>query len=149
MIHPEHSGPEEDTRKVRFKEILVVDQDEAWALVMRDAVAGGGFTVALASTVGEALRKMREKRPDLVLLSCLMDPQDSQAILGQLDAFETPPPVVLVGLSYGDERWDAWRGRSYVSLVRQPFRSRQLLDVALALLGTTWEELTGDAPSPE
>jgi DNA-binding response OmpR family regulator len=148
MSLPERYGPEEDTRKVRFKEILIVDQDEAWALVMRDAVAGGGFCVALATTVAEALRKMREKRPDLVLLSCLMDPEDSQALLGQLDSFETPPPVVLVGLSYGDARWDIWRGRSYVSLVRQPFRSRQLLDIALALLGTTWEELTGDAQSP-
>ena len=148
MSLPEHSGPEEDTRKVRFKEILIVDQDEAWALVMRDAVAGGGFCVSLATTVAEALRKMREKRPDLVLLSCLMDPEDSQTLLGQLDSFETPPPVVLVGLSYGDARWDMWRVRSYVSLVRQPFRSRQLLDIALALLGTTWEELTGDAQSP-
>ena len=148
MSLPEHPGPEDDTRKVRFKEILVVDQDEAWALTMRDAVAGGGFCVALATTVAEALRKMREKRPDLVLLSCLMDPNDSQALLHELDSFETPPPVVLVGLSYGDARWDAWRGRSYVSLVRQPFKSRQLLDIALALLGTTWEELTGDAQSP-
>jgi len=148
MNHPEHSGPEEDTRKVRFKEILVVDQDEAWALVMRDAVAGGGFCVSIAGTVEEALRKIRERRPDLVLLSCLMDPQESQALLGELDRSGKPPPVVLVGLSYGDARWDSWRGRSFVSLVRQPFRSRQLLDIALALLGTTWEELTGDATSP-
>jgi DNA-binding NtrC family response regulator len=148
MSLPEHAGPEDDTRKVRFKEILVVDQDEAWALVMRDAVAGGGFCVALATTTGEAQRKMREKRPDLVLLSCLMDPDASQALLAELDWFETPPPVVLVGLAYGDARWDSWRGRAYVSLVRQPFRSRQLLDIALALLGTTWEELSGDAASP-
>jgi DNA-binding response OmpR family regulator len=148
MNLPERSGPDEDTRKVRFKEILVVDQDEAWALVMRDAVAGGGFCVTLARTVGEALRKIREKRPDLVLLSCLMDPQDSNGLLGELDAFASPPPVVLVGLSFGDARWDIWRGRSYVSLIRQPFRSKQLLDTALALLGTTWEELTGDAQSP-
>jgi DNA-binding response OmpR family regulator len=148
MSLPEHPGPEDDTRKVRFKEILVVDRDEAWALAMRDAVAGGGFCVALATTVEEALRKMRDKRPDLLLLSCLMDPDDSKALLDELDSFETPPPVVLVGLSYGDARWDTWRGRGYVSLVRQPFRSRQLLDIALALLGTTWEELTGDAPSP-
>ena len=146
MNRPESSGPEEDTRKVRFKEILVVDQDEAWALVMRDAVAGGGFCVTLASTTSEAIRKIREKRPDLVLLSCLMDSEESQALLGELGSLEAPPPVVLVGLATDDARWDAWKGRSFVSLVRQPFKSRQLLDIALALLGTTWEELTGDAP---
>jgi hypothetical protein len=91
---------------------------------------------------------LREKCPDLVLLSCLMDPHESQALLGELDERGTPPPVVLVGVSSGDVRWDAWKGKSYVSLVRQPFRSRQLLEVALALLGTTWEELTGEAQSP-
>ena len=146
MSRLESSGPADDTRKVRFKEILVVDQDEAWALVMRDAVAGGGFCVSLASTTGEAIRKIREKRPDLVLLSCLMDPEESQALLGVVDTLEAPPPVVLVGLASGDARWDGWKGRSYVSVVRQPFKSRQLLDIALALLGTTWEELTGEAP---
>jgi DNA-binding NtrC family response regulator len=148
MNRPKPSGPEDDTRKVRFKEILVVDQDEAWALVMRDAVAGGGFCVTLASATSEAIRKIREKRPDLVLLSCLMDPEESPALLVELDTLGAPPPVVLVGLATGDARWDSWKGRSYVSVVRQPFKSRQLLDIALALLGTTWEELSGDAPRP-
>jgi len=134
---------------VRFKEILIVDQDEAWALVMRDAVAGGGFTVALASTIEEAVRKTRAKPPDLVLLSCLMDVEVSQGFLREIDAFQDPPPVVLVGLRHGDPTWDAWKERRYVSVVKQPFRSRQLLDTALALLGTTWEELTGNADSPE
>jgi DNA-binding response OmpR family regulator len=115
---------------------------------MRDAVAGGGFVVVLARTAGEALRKIREKRPDLILLSCLMNPEDAQELFGELESSGAPPPVVLVGLTDGDARWDAWRGRPYVSVVRQPFRSRQLLKIALALLGTTWEELTGDASSP-
>jgi DNA-binding NtrC family response regulator len=148
MSHPEHQGSEEDTRQVRFKEILIVDQDEAWALVMRDAVAGGGFTVALAPTIEEAVRKVRQKAPDLVLLSCLLDVDTAQALLREIDALKAPPPVILVGLRYGDAQWDAWKERRYVSFVKQPFRSKQLLDMALALLGTTWEELTGGADSP-
>jgi DNA-binding NtrC family response regulator len=149
MSHPEQSGSEEDTRAVRFKEILIVDQDEAWALVMRDAVAGGGFTVVMASTIDEAVRKVRHKTPDLVLLSCLLNVDTAQALLRELDSLKTPPPVVLVGLRYGDRQWDEWKERRYVSFVKQPFRSRQLLDMALALLGTTWEALTGGADSPE
>jgi len=142
----EQAGPEDDTRKVRFKEILIVDQDETWGLVMRDAVAGGGFCVTLATTVEEGRRKIREKPPDLVLLSCLLDPDASRPLLEELDSLKTPPPLVLVGLRQGDERWNDWRGRGFVSVVKQPFKSRQVLDVALALLGTTWEEFAGDAP---
>ena len=149
MSIPDQPGPEEDTRAVRFKAILIVDQDEAWALVMRDAVAGGGFTVALAPTIEEAVRKVRAKTPDLILLSCLLNVETAQALLREIDALKTPPPVVLVGLRYGDTQWDEWKERRYVSFVKQPFRSKQLLDVALALLGTTWEELTGSAESPD
>jgi DNA-binding NtrC family response regulator len=149
MSISDQPGPEEDTRAVRFKEILIVDQDEAWALVMRDAVAGGGFTVALAPTIEEAVRKVRAKPPDLVLLSCLLNVDTAQALLREIDALQTPPPVVLVGLRYGDTQWDDWKERRYVSFVKQPFRSKQLLDVALALLGTTWEELTGSSASPD
>jgi len=149
MTIPEQPGQEEDTRQVRFKEILIVDQDEAWALVMRDAVAGGGFTVALAPTIEEAVRKVRAKRPDLVLLSCLLNVETAQALLREIDALKAPPPVVLVGLRYGDTQWDGWKERRYVSFVKQPFRSKQLLDMALALLGTTWEELTGGADTPD
>jgi len=149
MTVPEQPGQEEDTRQVRFKEILIVDQDEAWALVMRDAVAGGGFTVALAPTIEEAVRKVRAKRPDLILLSCLLNVETAQALLREIDALKVPPPVVLVGLRYGDPQWDGWKERRYVSFVKQPFRSKQLLDMALALLGTTWEELTGGADTPD
>lgn len=143
MNFPEKTSPEDDTKPVRFKEILIVDQDEAWALVMRDAVAGGGFCVALATTIEEAVRKVRDKSPDLLLVSCLLDVEAFGALLGELDSLNVPPPVVLVGHRYGDPRWDAWRERHYVSVVKQPFKSRDVLDVALALLGTTWEDLTG------
>jgi DNA-binding NtrC family response regulator len=145
MSLPEQTNPEDDTRKVRFKEILIVDQDEAWALVMRDAVAGGGFCVALANSIDESVRKLRDKPPDLLLVSCLLDVVASEALLGEVECLKVQPPVVLIGLRYGDNRWDAWKQRPYVSVVKQPFKSRDVLDVALALLGSTWEELTGSA----
>ncbi len=145
MNRSEHAGPEEETRHVRFKEILIVDQDETWALVMRDAVAGGGFAVALATTIEEAVRKVRDKSPDLLLVSCLLDPESTHSLRQEIDSLKVPLPVVLVGLRPEDHRWDFWKDRRYVSAVRQPFKSRELLDVALALLGTTWEDLTGES----
>lgn len=137
------TDPEDETKAVRFKEILIVDQDEAWALVLRDAVAGGGFCVSLAASVEEAIRKLREKAPDLLLLSCLLDVDAAAALLGEIERLDPPPPVVLVGLRHGDPRWNGWQERRFVSVVKQPFKSRDVLDVALALLGSTWEDLTG------
>src|SRR5882672_6253514 len=93
----------------RFKEILIVDEDEAWALVLRDAVAGGGFSVALAASIEEAVRKVKDKSPDLLLVSCLLDVPLAETLLGELESLKVPPPVVLVGLRPGDNRWDGWQ----------------------------------------
>jgi DNA-binding NtrC family response regulator len=139
------STPEDETKAVRFKEILIVDRDEAWALVLRDAVAGGGFCVALAPSVEEAMRKIREKPLDLILVSCLLSVDEAAQLLGEIERIESPPPVVLIGPRHGDNRWDVWKSRPFVSVVKQPFKSRDILDVALALLGSTWEEMTGDS----
>lgn len=147
MNSAEQSPPEDETRPVRFKEILIVDQDEVWALVMRDAVAGGGFRVNLATSIDEAIRKIREESPDLLLVSCLVNAEASEAFLPEIGALKAPPPVVLVGLRDGDATWEAWKSRPYVSVVRQPFKSRDVLQVAVALLGSTWEDLTGSAGS--
>jgi len=145
MSSPEQTPSEEETRQVRFKEILIVDQDEAWALVLRDAVAGGGFRVALAASIEEAVRKVKDQSPDLLLVSCLLEVELSQTLLGELECLKVPPPVVLVGLRPGDDRWNGWKQRRFVSVVPQPFKSRDVLDVALALLGSTWEDVGGGA----
>ena len=146
MTVSDQANPEDETRHVRFKEILIVDKDEAWALVLRDAVAGGGFCVALAASFEEATRKVREKPPDLLLMSCLLNVPDSEALLGEIERLSQQPPVVLVGLRHGDNQWNGWQERRFVSVVKQPFKSRDVLDVVLALLGTTWEDLTGNPP---
>lgn len=144
MTSSDKTNPEDETREVRFKEILIVDRDEAWALVLRDAVAGGGFCVSLAASVEEAIRKVRGKPPDLVLMSCLLNVQDSEALISEIERLGQPPPVVLVGLRHGDTQWNGVQSRRFVSVVKQPFKSRDILDVVLALLGTTWEDLTGN-----
>jgi DNA-binding NtrC family response regulator len=135
--------PSDETRPVRFKEILIVDQDEAWALVMRDAVAGGGFRVSLATTIEESLRRLRDQPPDLLLVSCLLEEEGSEMLLQEIDSLKSVLPVVLVGLHGDKTHWEGWRQRPFVSVIRQPFKSRDLVVMALALLGSTWEDLTG------
>jgi len=134
-----------DTRQVRFKEVLVIDQDEAWALVMRDAVARGGFRVALATSLDVAVREIRKEEPDLLLISCLLDAQAGETLLREIDALSPPPPVVLVGLQEGDPRWATWIPRSFVTVIRQPFKSHDVLGAVQALLDTAWEEITDES----
>jgi len=142
-----HRDPE--TRLVRFKQILVVDQDETWARVLRDAVARGGYCVVLATSDLEAVRRIREQAPDLLLISCLLGDQTSETLLRELEGLKSAPPVVLVGLQDGDPRWELWKPRSFVTVIRQPFQSRHVLEVVRTLLDSSWEELPGESkPGP-
>ena len=137
-----HRGPE--TRPVRFKQILVIDQDEAWALVMRDAVARGGFCVVLATSMEEALRTLRGQPPDLTLVSCLLDAQASETLLHEIDRLKLAAPVVLVGFQEGDPRWVTWKSHSFVTVIRQPFTSQEVLEAVRTLLDTSWEDRGGE-----
>lgn len=141
-----NKGPE--TRLVRFKQILVVDQDEAWALVMRDAVARGGFCVVLATTIEEAVRLLREQPPDLTLVSCLLDLQAAQALLFEIETQKRAAPVVLVGYKDGDSRWEPWRSRPFVTVIPQPFKSQDVLNSVRTLLDSSWEDPEGESPLP-
>ena len=70
MSNPGASGGERPaTRHVRFKDILLVEEDETWALALRDALSEGGFRVTLALSLYEAVRTLRRKAPDLLAVS--------------------------------------------------------------------------------
>jgi CheY-like chemotaxis protein len=48
--------------------VLVVDDDEAVAMTLRDLLELEGYAVTLAATAPEALREAQRHRPDVILL---------------------------------------------------------------------------------
>lgn len=132
------------TRHVRFKEILVVEDDETWALALQDALSGGGYRVNLTMSLYDAVRAVR-KSPDLVLVSALVGDQVSEALLREIESVKLPPPVLLVGTRKGEARWEAWKSLPCLSKVGQPFQLVDVLEAARAILGSPWEDLTGEA----
>ena len=130
-----------ETRPVRFKQVVIVDLDEAWALVMRDTVARGGFCVVLPASIDEAVRLIREQVPDLLLVSSLLTDEIRDLLLPEIELLKSPPPVVLVGLRDTETRWDAWKSRPFVSVIKQPFRTEDVLKAVKTLLDTPWAEL--------
>jgi DNA-binding response OmpR family regulator len=129
------------TRHVRFKSVLLVEEDETWALAVMDALSEGGYRVALAGSVDEALRALRHKSPDLLLVSALLGEAASETLLRELEALKLPPPVLLVGSRKGESRWRAWRSLAFVTAVEQPFELPDVREAAEALLGAPWEDL--------
>jgi two-component system cell cycle response regulator DivK len=67
-----------------MKKILVAEDNPANRELMREVLAGRGFDVIEASDGLEALQKIEETRPDLVLLDIQLPGLDGFAVLTKL-----------------------------------------------------------------
>lgn len=68
----------------RRKYILIVEDDEFISDVYQRKLLLEGFEVALAKDGEEALRTIRERRPDLVLLDIMIPLKDGFQVLSEL-----------------------------------------------------------------
>lgn len=87
------------------KRILLVEDEEALSATLRDELEEGGFGVELALTGEEALRKIHDHPPDLVLLDLLLPGGvDGMGVLAQLKQSERTHDVPVIILSnIGDD----------------------------------------------
>lgn len=87
------------------KRLLVVEDEESLLGTLRDELEESGFTVEPAITGEEALRKVREKAPDGVVLDLLLHGGvDSMGVLTELKASEHTRNIPIVMLSnIGDD----------------------------------------------
>lgn len=85
------------------KKILIVE-DEPIVKVIRIKLEAAGFLTSVARSGAEVLRKIREDKPDLVLLDLVLPEIDGFTLLTQLradpDLRETP---VIVFSNLGDQ----------------------------------------------
>ncbi len=125
------------------KKILLIEDEADQILLAQVRLKAHGFEVSCAVDGEEALRKVRDERPDLVLAD-LMVPGingfDVCSRLKQAPETRTIPVVLLTGHSFWDfeERCkavgaDAW--------FRRPHESAQLLSTIQTLLQRTEQEV--------
>jgi DNA-binding response OmpR family regulator len=148
MSNPGDARSGSATRHVRFKTVLLVEEDETWALAVMDALSEGGYRVSLSGAVDEAVRALRQKPPDLLLVSALLGEAASDVLLRELESLKLPPPVLLVGPRKGEARWQSWRFLACVSAVEQPFELPDIRQAVEAILGAPWEDLIDGSDRP-
>lgn len=87
--------------------ILVVDDDPAITTALRRTLAFEGYTVEVAHSGEEGLRKVRDWTPDLVILDILMPGIDGFEVCQRLRAADDTPVLMLTAR---DEVADRVRG---------------------------------------
>lgn len=113
--------------------LLIVEDDPASVLALRELLTRGGYRVVTAADGREVLRLLFAERPDLMLLDLLVPEPDGWRVLTRARDLSDLPVLVVSGLDDVDHRVKALRAGADDYLVK-PFHPEELLARVEALL---------------
>jgi len=113
--------------------ILVVEDDSRLAATLERVLAAEGHEVAIAADGMEALRRAKERPPDLVILDVMLPGLDGIGVCRRLRATAQFPILMLTALSGTEERVRGLDSGADDYLVK-PFAYQELLARVRALL---------------
>lgn len=118
--------------------ILVVDDEFGVAEVLEAILEDDGHTVRCALNGRQALDRIADERPDLVLLDFMMPLMDGPTTLLHIQAEPKMAGVPVVMMSSLEEASIRAQCEGYVAFLRKPFRAMRVSDlVAMALESVT------------
>ena len=116
--------------------ILVVDDEFSVAEVLQSVLADAGHEVITAINGRQALERLRERPPDLVLLDFMMPIMDGPTMLKAMredPAYRNVPAVVMSSLPESAVA-EAARGM-YAAFLRKPFKLAAVTNTVKTVLG--------------
>jgi DNA-binding response OmpR family regulator len=109
--------------------IIMADDDEIVGELARDALIDAGHAVGLLDNGAEALRVIRARRPDLVILDCNMPEMSGLLVLRQMrdsaDLSDTPVLILTGRQSDRDSEIAFYEGAN--DYMRKPFDPDELV----------------------
>ena len=120
--------------------LLVVDDDEAVLALLSEQLSGQGYHVIRASDGIEALDKVRQERPDMVILDLVLPGMEGSEVILQMRSDKNLmriPVIVITGANVGGAKAEILSSFSIPALSK-PWQESELLDrVEGAFLGAT------------
>jgi DNA-binding response OmpR family regulator len=123
--------------KVSRAKILVVDDEPDILEIVRANLEGSGYEVYVATGGVEALRQMKQARPDLVMLDILLPEIDGWEVLRRIrrDPQSADTPIVMLTCLADDQYVLRGLEEGAVDYVTKPFEPECLIASVDALLG--------------
>lgn len=122
---PSEAGQNREKRRV-----LVVDDEIYIVHILEFSLTMEGYEVVTASNGEEALRKARERRPDLVVLDIMMPGMDGLEVCRRLRQDEElhDVPILMLSAKGRPVDRDAGFATGADDYILKPFSPRRLLD---------------------
>ncbi len=113
------------------KKIFIIEDELDFLSTLRERLEFEGFVVATAVDGEEALRKIPEEKPDLILLDIMLPEMNGYQVCRELKSnpeTETIPVVVVTAKSQeSDKFWAKETGAD--DYVTKPFEMEELLQI--------------------
>jgi hydrogenase maturation protease len=131
-------------------DILVVDDIELNRDLMSELFATAGLKVRLASNGVEALARVRERRPDVILMDCQMPVMDGFTATRALRAMPEYADLPIVALTAGAQEHDREQSMAagMSAYVTKPVDLEKLLGLIAGLLQSAAKPAGAPTPPP-
>ena len=114
--------------------VLVVDDEFGISTLLKDVFEDEGHRVLTATNGRQALDRIAEEKPNLVLTDFMMPVLDGAALIKALAADPTLKGIPVLVMSSMPEATVAERCLGYAAFVRKPFKIYDLLEIVTGLL---------------
>ncbi len=127
------------------KKILVVDDERHIVRLVEVNLDRAGYEVLVAYDGIEALKKISEDKPDMVILDVMMPRMDGFEVLKKLQADEDLKDIPVIMLTAKAQDADIFKGWSsgVSSYLTKPFNPRELLTFVERIFQSVDEPATG------
>ena len=115
--------------------IVIIDDEDAVAETLADAVRGQGHTVAVGRSGTEALALLAEKTPDAVFVDLVMPGLSGVDLVREIRRDNPDLPIVVVTGWAGPQDLDEVRRLGVTDIVEKPW-ALKYVDEALKSLAT-------------
>lgn len=117
--------------------VLVADDDRVTRAMVSSWLTNAGYEVAAAADGDEALRVVREREPDLLLVDVTMPGRDGYEVCREIQAESTTPPPVIFLTAHGQTNARvAGLEAGAVDYIVKPFANEELIARVRAALRT-------------
>lgn len=110
-----------------MKSILIVDDEPVMRYLVKRILEEGEYEITEAEGGNDCLAKLKEKRPDLILLDVMMPDLSGFEVLEEIKKMENPVPVVMLTVVESPDEMKPEDYKYVIDYIRKPFEEEDLI----------------------
>jgi CheY-like chemotaxis protein len=118
-----------------MKTVLVIDDEVGIAEVLETIITAAGYRAILASNGRQALERIKDNPPDLIVTDFMMPVLDGAGLIAALKALPEHRPIPVIMMSSLPESSVVSHCSGYAAFLRKPFRVGHVLQIIERVLG--------------